>query len=68
MIAVVMRRAFAGAAKKMMATRRLPMVRQVNAKSKNPLPRECIPGGEMNIEIKRSVHHKHEIMKNRIVK
>lgn len=68
MMDIVMRRALAGAIKKTRATRRFPMVRHVNAKSKKPLPRECIPGGEMKIEIRRSVHHKHEIMKKRMVK
>jgi hypothetical protein len=67
-IAVVIRRALAGAAKKMIATRRLPIVRHVYAKSKKPLPRECMPGGEIKIDIKSSVHHKHEIMKKRMVK
>ena len=66
--AVVIRRALAGAAKKMIATSRLPIVRQVNAKSKKPLPRECMPGGEIKIDINSSVHHKQDIMKKRIVK
>ena len=68
MMAVVILRAFAGDAKNSVATSKFPIVRQVYEKSKNPEPRECIPGGETNIETSSKTHHRKDITRNRMVK
>ena len=47
-----------GTAKKMSATRRLPMVRVVKEKSKKPEPLELNFGGLTNIETNSNTHHK----------
>lgn len=68
MMAVVIRRLLAGVTKKIVATKRLPMVKQVYAKSKKPEPRLCMPGGEMKIETSSRTHQRKEMMRNRMVR
>jgi hypothetical protein len=68
MIAVVIRSAFAGVVKKMAATRRLPIVRHVYAKSKKPDPRVCKPGGETKMDTRSNTHQRKEMMRKRMVK
>ena len=45
-----------------------PRVKVVKEKSKNPEPRECIPGGLMKIDTNRSTHHRKLITAKRTVK
>jgi hypothetical protein len=57
-----------GAAKKMSATTRFPVVRVVKEKSKKPEPREDMWGGETKMDTSSNTHQKKVIMRNKTVK
>ena len=58
--------AWEGTAKKMSATKILPMVKVVKEKSKNPEPLELNRGGLTNMDTKRSTHHKNVMTRKMI--
>ncbi len=60
--------AFDGVEKNRRAMRRRPRAKVVNEKSKNPDPRECIPGGLMKIDTSSRTHHRKVITVNNTVK
>jgi hypothetical protein len=51
-----------GVEKKRSTTSSRPRVKVVNEKSKNPDPRECIPGGLMKIETNNKTHQRKVMM------
>jgi hypothetical protein len=57
-----------GAAKNRRTVRRYPAVRVVYEKSKNPDPRECMPGGLTKIETRSSAHQRKVMMRKNTVK
>ncbi len=57
-----------GEEKKRSETRSVPIVRVVYEKSKKPEPRECIIGGETNVETNNSNHQRKVTTRNRTVK
>lgn len=57
-----------GEEKKRRTVKSRPKVRVVKEKSKNPEPRECIPGGLMKMDTKSSTHHRKVIMAKKTVK
>jgi len=60
--------AFDGVEKNKRPIRRRPRVNVVYEKSKNPDPRECIPGGLTKIETKSKAHQRKVIIVKRTVK
>ena len=57
-----------GTVKNSMAMSRLPIVRVVYEKSKNPEPRECIIGGLTKMDTSRSTHQRKVMMMKRVEK
>jgi hypothetical protein len=60
--------AFEGVAKNRRTMRRVAVVRVVYEKSKKPEPRECMPGGLMNMDTSSNTHHRKLITRKKTVK
>jgi len=68
MIKVVTCPALDGVAKNSRTTKRRPRVKVVYEKSKNPDPRECMPGGLTKMETSSRTHQRKVIIAKNVVK
>jgi hypothetical protein len=68
MIKLEIRAALDGVEKNSRVTRRRPSVNVVYEKSKNPDPREFIPGGLTKMETSSKIHHRKVIIVKKVVK